>query len=79
MKDKVEINYSWNLEIKINDLIHLYITGTIDAIHSYIDEKSDGANKWKLYYINFHLEGGQTINCIYNDRELWAAILKGLE
>lgn len=80
MKDKVEIikgKPGQPLLVLINDLVHLSICCDVQAIHSYIDEKSDGADKWKLYYIEFYLDNS-VVNAVYNDRELWETILKGL-
>lgn len=61
-------------KVLIAGLLHLRFDTPILAFHSYIDEKSDGV---VMYYINFHLDGGQMVHCEYNNHELWETILKG--
>lgn len=76
---KVEItNKEEILTVTIDGILHLLMIGKCDAIHSFIDEKSDGGNKWMMYYINFHLATGSVVHCEYNRRDLWEQILKGL-
>ncbi len=87
-KNKVKIikDHAGLKTIKINCLIHLDFTlSNVKVIHSYIDEKHNPEwisvlesplvdKYYKMYYINFHLDSGQTIHCEYNNRELWEQV-----
>lgn len=76
--DIVKSDELGHFKIFIDGLLHLKLFNKIEAFHTYIDEKSDGVNKWMMYYIDFHLLTGSVVHCEYNRRDLWEEILKGL-